>query len=432
MSVPVFGPPEKAQLTALLGSPMMPAPTRNITEEGGASPALAGLEVGVRDHLEETGASAIQVGGATNPTTTHWNLPLPRAEPLLGKALYGYYLFRRLAYSARRNPAVALMDRHRDEFYAQAWKEAAATIEAAIVPLGNNFFRITRGSKAICVNRNASTIDNGAAMLLAEDKPTTQSMLAAAGIPVPQHLAIAADDQAAALAFLNSGPSPIVVKPAAGTAGGNGISTNIATAAHLRHAIGWAGAFGRRIVVERQIAGETYRLLLFRGDLLDCVMRRSPRLVGDGVATVGGLVRLENECRLAAGYRRSQCLLAIDRDMKTTLALQGFRLSTVPAKGHEFIVKQVVNENSGMENETATARLCDATVDFGRRALEVLGLQFAGIDMITPDPALPLDIAGGAVIDVNPCPGFYYHYYKKDGRVPVASHLLHGVFDDAY
>jgi D-alanine-D-alanine ligase-like ATP-grasp enzyme len=356
---------------------------------------------------------------------------MTRAEPLLGKALHGYYLFRRLAYSARRNPSVALMDRHRDEFYAQAWKEAAATIEAAIAPLGNNFFRITRGPKAISVNRNVSVIDNSAAVLLADDKPATHRMLAAAGIPVPQHLVVSAtSDQGAALDFLNSGPSPIVVKPAAGTAGGNGVSTNITMAAHLRHAIGWAGAFGRRVLIERQIAGETYRLLFFRGDLLDCVIRRSPRLVGNGIAAVSGLVRSENERRLAAGYQRSQSLLGIDHDMQTTLALQGLRLSTVPAKGQEFVVKQVVNENSGVENETAT--LCDATVALGRRALEALGLRFAGIDIITLDPALPLHLAGGAVVDVNPCPGFYYHYHKKDGCLPVASHLLDGVFNHAF
>jgi D-alanine-D-alanine ligase-like ATP-grasp enzyme len=420
MRAPVPGHPDTAQ-------PAMRSKS-SLAGQGGGNPILEAIDAGRRGSFGADG-SAGRTGLRAVSSAIRWDSPMARAEPLLGKAFHGYYLFRRLAGSARRNPSVALMDRYRDEFYAQAWRDAAATIEAAIAPLGNNFFRITRGTKTICVNRNISPIDNGAAVLLADDKPATHRMLVAAGIPVPQHRVIAAGDQAAALEFLSAGPSPIVVKPAAGTAGGNGVSTNVATAADLRHAIGWAGAYGRRILLERQIAGETYRLLFFRGELLDCVVRRSPRLVGDGLAAVSGLVRLENERRLAAGYQRSQSLLVIDRDMNTTLASQGLRLGTVPAAGREFVVKQVVNENRGMENETATDRLCDAVVTLGRRTLEALDLRLAGIDIITPDLTLPLDVAGGAVVDVNPSPGFYYHYCKKDGCLPVASHLLHGIFD---
>ena len=44
--------------------------------------------------------------------------------------------------------------------------------------------------------------------------------------------------------------------------------------------------------------------------------------------------------------------------------------------------------------------------------------------MITPDPALPLQEAGGAVIEVNTAPGQYWHYHKHDGEFPLADHIL--------
>jgi D-alanine-D-alanine ligase-like ATP-grasp enzyme len=430
MRVPVPEHAEAAQ-PAALSAPLVPvdAGRGGETVAGGLSPEA--IERGTCNHLGTRDTVARPGERRIASSAIRWRSPMRRAQPLLGKALQGYYLFRRLAYSPRLNSAVALMDRHRDDFYAQAWKDAAARIEAAITPLGNNFFRIARGPRAICVNRNISTIDSSAAVLLADDKPATHHLLAAAGIPVPPHLVTAVSEQAAALDFLRSARLPVVVKPAAGTAGGNGVSTNVATAADLRRAIGWAGAFARRVLIEQQIAGETYRLLFFRGELLDCVIRRSPRLVGDGAATVSDLVHAENARRLAAGYERSQSLLGIDREMRTTLALQGLRLGTVPAKGREFVVKQVVNDNNGVENETATELLCDEIVATGRRAVGALGLGFAGIDIITRDPALPLHLVGGAVVDVNPCPGFYYHYRKKDGCLPVASHLLDGIFNHA-
>jgi cyanophycin synthetase len=60
----------------------------------------------------------------------------------------------------------------------------------------------------------------------------------------------------------------------------------------------------------------------------------------------------------------------------------------------------------------------------GARAAEAVGVRLAGVDVITPDPSLSLDEAGGVVIEVNTTPGYYYHYYKRDGRVPVATLIL--------
>jgi len=325
------------------------------------------------------------------------------------------------------------MDRNRDQFYAQAWNEAAEATGSTIVPVDDNFFRIVNGhgTRAVCVNRNLNPLDSQAAVSLADDKPATSRVLIEAKSPVPEHLVVRANEHKAALEFLKSGRGPVVVKPAVGTGGGIGVSTNVATASQLRHTMAWAAAYCRQVLIERQIEGETFRLLYLDGELLDCVIRRPPSFVGDGVATVRGLVDSENRQRLAAGYERSQSLLGVDNDMKTTLAAQGLRLSAVPEKGRKFMVKRVVNDNIGAENETATDRLCDAVIDAGRTVANMLGLRLAGVDIITTDPGLPLHATGGAVIDVNGAPGFYYHYHKNDGRVPLASHILRGAFDYA-
>jgi glutathione synthase/RimK-type ligase-like ATP-grasp enzyme len=345
--------------------------------------------------------------------------------------LRGYYLLRRVVASARRNPLVGAMDRNRDKFYAQAWNEAAEAMRWTIVPVEDNFFRIVNGhgTRAVCVNRNLNPLDSQAAVSLADDKPATSQLLSVANIPVPEHLVVRANEHRVALEFLKSSRGPVVVKPAVGTGGGNGVSTNVTTASQLRHTMAWAAAFCRQVLIERQVEGETFRLLYLDGELLDCVIRRSPSLVGDGVATVRVLVASENRKRLAAGYERSQSLLGIDNDMKTTLAAQRLRLSSVPEKGRKFMIKRVVNENIGVENETATGRLCDAVIDVGRTVANMLGLRLVGIDIITTDPGLPLHATGGAVIDVNGAPGFYYHYHKNNGRVPLARHILRGVFD---
>src|SRR5229473_2448183 len=347
--------------------------------------------------------------------------PLPRR--MARRALYGYYLFQRLALSDRVNRNVRKMARHRSDFYAQIWKEAAEATESAIASAGNGFFRVTRGTRSIFVNSNQSLLDSHVAVSLADDKATTYRLLAKAQIPVPEHVVISPEDFDAALGFAKSLSCPVVVKPAFGTSGGTGVSTDVRTAPQLMHAIAWAAAFCSQVIVERQIEGETYRLLYLDGELLDCVLRRSPRLVGDGAASVRDLVHSENSRRLSAGYQRSQALLNIDQDMKTTLALQGLRLGAVPENRREFVVKRVVNENIASENETVTGGLCSEIVEIGRRVAETLGLRLAGLDVITSDLRLPLHKVGGAVVDVNAVPGFYYHYLKKD-RFPVAYYIL--------
>jgi phosphoribosylaminoimidazole carboxylase (NCAIR synthetase) len=173
--------------------------------------------------------------------------------------LRGYYLLRRVAASARINPLAAAMDRSRDQFYAQAWNEAAEAMGSTIVPVDDNFFRIVNGhgARAICVNRNLNPLDSQAAVSLTDDKPATSRVLSEAKIPVPEHLVVRANEHKAALEFLKSGRGPVVVKPAVGSAGGIGVSTNVATASQLRHAMAWAAAYCRQVMIERLVEGET-------------------------------------------------------------------------------------------------------------------------------------------------------------------------------
>lgn len=340
-----------------------------------------------------------------------------------------YYLLRRLAASARRNSSAAAMDRHRSDFYAQAWTEAAEAAGARITPAGSGFSRIALGRRAIIVNTNLNPLDSQAATALSDDKPASYALLSGAGLPTPEHVVLRLGDTRAAVDFLMSGPRPVVVKPAAGTGGGVGVSTNITTASELRHAMAWAGAYCNQILIERNVEGETYRLLYLDGRLLDCVLRRSPQLAGDGVSTIAALAAKENALRVAEGVTRSQALLGVDADMKLTLAAQGLRLGSVPEKERRFTIKRVVNENAWAENETAS--ICGALESEGRQIADLFGLRLVGVDVITPDPQRPLAAAGGAVIDVNGAPGFYYHYHKKGGRCALAGQILKGAFEYA-
>ena len=136
------------------------------------------------------------------------------------------------------------------------------------------------------------------------------------------------------------------------------------------------------------------------------------------------LVRRANDERVRAGSGVSKSLLTVDLDMRRTLAKQGLSLRSVPPAGANVKLKTVVNENRGVDNSTATDSLGRGLIEEGARAVRALRVRFAGLDVITRDPSVPLAESGGAIIEVNGTPNLYYHYHKHDGAFPVAVHLL--------
>jgi cyanophycin synthetase len=123
-------------------------------------------------------------------------------------------------------------------------------------------------------------------------------------------------------------------------------------------------------------------------------------------------------------------LLTVDLDMRHTLARQGLTLRSVPEPGRRVVLKTVSNENLGSENAPATNLLCHEVVEIGAQAARIIGARLAGIDIVTPDPSIPLSENGGVVLEVNTTPGYYYHHHQSGKPFPAATHvlrrLLHG------
>lgn len=323
-----------------------------------------------------------------------------------------------------RNPYRRAAWRHRVAFYERAWREAAEELGATLRTLGSGFQEITLDGVRTLVNDNASAIDDPVMLDLLSDKPLTYKLLAEESLPIPPHAVFSLKRFEVAAEFLRNSPTPCVVKPARGTGGGRGITTGIRTRSELARAAAGAAAYCDDVVIERQVAGENYRLLYLDGELIDSFIREAPSVTGDGRSTVRELVRRANAERCEKGAGISQVLLTIDMDMKRTLTGQGLTLRSVPPAKHRVVLKTVVNENRGDDNATATHRLCPSIIEDGARAVRATGVRLGGVDVITRDPGVPLAEAGGVIIEVNAPPNYYYHYHKRDGAFPVAVHVL--------
>jgi cyanophycin synthetase len=328
------------------------------------------------------------------------------------------------AFLRYRNPRRRRAGRNHVAFYERMWADAAGEIGATCVPLTTGMSEIRLDGVRTRVFENVSAIDDPVTLAVLHDKPLTSRILRAEGIRVPEHVTFGLGDPAPAVEFLESRAGDCVVKPASGTGGGRGVTTGIRRRSHLARAAAAAAVYADDLLIEEQLAGDNYRLLYLDGELIDAYVRRFPSVVGDGRSSVRRLVDRSNDDRLRHGADVSQVLLTVDLDMRRTLARQGLSLRSVPPAGAVVTLKTVVNENAGADNRSATHLLCPSVVADGARAVRALGARFAGVDVITPDPGVPLAESGGAVIEVNGTPNLYFHYRKADGRFPAAVHLL--------
>ncbi len=157
---------------------------------------------------------------------------------------------------------------------------------------------------------------------------------------------------------------PVALKPLSGPRG-LGVSVDIANDEALLAAYSKASAHDRRVVVERHIPGDTFRMLIIGNQVVD-----------------------------------------VCRQPRAKLAQAEASLRTVdPLQLH-----------STVREAALTAAAC-------------FRLSVAGVDIVTPDPSLPLGIAGGAVIRVDPSPDLGWH--RRPGEqlpLAVARSLLAHLF----
>jgi cyanophycin synthetase len=338
------------------------------------------------------------------------------------RLLHGWYRIRH--WLRRRNPLNGQVEADRGAFHERLWREAAAQVGATIHPLGYGFYEIRRGNTSTRVRGNWTPLDHHVTSFLTDTKPLVYRLMAGSDLPTPRHIIFNLKSMGSAVAFLKSGSAECVIKPAAGTQAGQGITTGITTPNQLARAAVYASLFDSEILIEEQVRGDNYRLLYLDGQLLDAVLRRPPAVTGDDKTNIRGLLQRTNADRLKLGSSRCSQILTIDLDMKQTLARQGLSLSSVPAAGERVALKTVINQNAAEDNVTATDSICRSVIRDGARAAGIAGSRLAGVDIVTPNPGIPLAEAGGVILEVNTPPGFHHHYNKADGSCPVAVRVL--------
>jgi cyanophycin synthetase len=261
----------------------------------------------------------------------------------------------------------------------------------------------------------------------ASDKALTIKLLGDVGIPTPRHALVRSADEAAAAARRLG--FPLVTKPL-DVSHGRGISLNLTTPEEVRRGFEVASEYTDSVLVETFLTGKDYRVLVINNEVVAVAERVPAHVTGDGERTIGELIAIVNsDPRRGFGHEKVLTKIKLNHQSELLLARAGYTLDTVLAPGEVFHLAATANLSTGGTAVDRTAEINYETRELARRAAMVIGLDVAGIDIITPDIAQPLRQVGGGIVEVNAGPGFRMHLQPSEGQPRnVARHVIDMLF----
>lgn len=262
---------------------------------------------------------------------------------------------------------------------------------------------------------------------IACDKTLTKKVLGEAFIPTPQGSVAGNEEEAVRIARELGGK--VVVKPCDGNQG-KGVSLNLESENEVRAAYKLAENYNPKVIVEQQIFGRHYRILVVAG-VTQAVSERFPaRVTGDGIHTVRELIDLENRNPLRGEeHEKPLTKIRVDQVMFNVLARQNMTINFIPAPGQVIVLRDNANLSTGGTAEDRTEQIHPDNAALACRIARLLGMDVAGIDVVTEDISRPLLATGGAIIEVNAAPGIRMHLYPSKGKSrPVAEAIVDYLF----
>ena len=249
---------------------------------------------------------------------------------------------------------------------------------------------------------------------LACDKEGTKQILRASGIPVPRGTVINYLNELQD-AIDDLGGYPIVVKPLDGNHG-RGITINITEWEQAEAAYDAAKEVSKAVIVERFYEGRDHRVLVINGKVVAVAERIPAHVVGDGNSTISDLIEETNrDPRRGEGHDNVLTKIEVDRTTWQLLDQKGYTLDTVLADGEVFYLRATANLSTGGIAVDRTDDIHPETVWLAQRVVKIIGLDIAGIDIVTSDISKTLREMDGVIVEVNAAPGFRMHICPSEG-----------------
>jgi cyanophycin synthetase len=303
--------------------------------------------------------------------------------------------------------------------------------DVPVISMGNGLYQFGWGCRSTRLHRSASQRDSALAVSLTQNKPWTCHTLKAGGFPVTDPRVVQTAEEAIQVA--KGLGWPVVVKPVDRDRG-EGVSIGIADESTLTSAFAIAkqSAGLSLVLIEKQAEGHCHRLLVARGRLLYGVERTPVQVVGDGHGSIEDLIDAHNQRVSWRPPWELEKPIILDEAMLGVLLKQGYHPNSIPPAGVSVPLRPFDTLTWGGTDVDQTPFIHPENRQLAERVAHFLGLDVAGIDLITPDIRMPWHANGARINEVNFAPmlgmwpiseqylaEFFRRICPAAGRIPV-------------
>lgn len=292
-----------------------------------------------------------------------------------------------------------------------------------------NLMQIGTGKYQKRIRATITSDTNMLAVETADNKYLTAMMMEDAGIPSLK--TIRTDKIEVVLAFYQSIGSSITIKPIEGYLG-NRIKYDLNNEQEIRDAFNWVMESENEIVVQPYFKGKNYRLLIVDFKFVAAVELTPPSITGDGVHTIKQLI---DELNIAPerqfGDKGKLSKVEIDHITQRIITDRGDTLDTVLAEGVVLPLKNSGNMKLGGSSLDVTENVHPFNIFLAERAAKIIGLNVAGVDILSQDISQSLLPNNGVILEINAAPDFRMHLTPTFGKPRnVAMPFINMLFPD--
>jgi cyanophycin synthetase len=270
------------------------------------------------------------------------------------------------------------------------------------------------GSKQRRIQATMTDQTSALGVEIADEKFRTKELLRRAGIPIPEGAITHSLEEAISIAEEIS--YPIAVKPEVGNHG-KGITALVSNAEELAIAFESAYKFCDSVIVERNLTGFDFRVLVINGKLVAAALREPAYVIGDGTSSILQLIEEVNkDPRRGLGHEKVLTNITINDMTERLISFRGYQINDVLPDKEKLYLKSTANLSTGGKARDVTDDVHQDVWLMCERIARIIGMDCIGIDIVAPGLDKPLPPHSAGIVEVNAAPGFRMHLDPSEGK----------------
>lgn len=202
---------------------------------------------------------------------------------------------------------------------------------------------------------------------------------------------------------------PVIVKPNSGSQGSDVALVRNRT--EFYRAVQAVFATDKIVLVQNQLHGKDYRLVVLDGKIISAYERRPLSVIGDGNSTILQLLKKKQQNFISSG--RDTHLVLSDPRMLEKLNYLGMTIKSVLASGERVFLLDNANLSTGGDSVDVTGQVHP---DFKKIAIQLtkdMGLRLCGVDVMI-DGNIEDRPKKYWILEINSAPGL--DHYAASGK----------------